>query len=70
MKTAEKSGIEKTNVEVESLKRIALFLEGVKFGRQGNIQPLGNFDLEQLWNAVHFLQGGVNYECKELDERQ
>jgi len=60
----------KINVEVESLSKIALFLEGVKLGRGGDIQPLGTYDLEQLWNAVKFLQGGSMYECKEFDAKR
>ena len=61
---------EKTNVEVGSLSRIALFLEGVKFGRGGDIHPLGTYDLEQLWNAVKFLQGSSVHECKEFDAKR
>ena len=53
----EKTQISKKNVEVGSLKNIAIFLEGVKQGRGGNLLPLGNNDLEQLWNAIAFLQG-------------
>ena len=52
-----KTQISKKNVEVSSLKNIAIFLEGVKQGRGGNLLPLGNNDLEQLWNAIAFLQG-------------
>jgi len=42
--------------ETRSLIRIAIFLEGYKLGNKGNIQPLGNFDLEQLWAAIKYLQ--------------
>ena len=52
-----KTQISKKNVEVSSLKSIAIFLEGLKQGRGGNLLPLGNNDLEQLWNAIAFLQG-------------
>jgi len=71
MKDKATSNIEKslqTNVEVESLKRIALFLEGMKTGRGGNIQPLGTNDLEQLWNAISFLQGDVRYKCQAYEK--
>ena len=54
------------NVEVSSLKNIAIFLEGVKQGRGGNLLPLGNNDLEQLWNAIAFLQGDERFECRDL----
>jgi len=60
--------ITKQNVEVGSLKTIAMFLEGMKAGRGGNISPLGNYDLEQLWNAISFLQGDVRFECKKLNK--
>ena len=43
---------------VESLIKIAIYLEGIKQGRGGNIQPLGANDLEQLWNAISFLNDG------------
>lgn len=56
----------KKNVEVDSLKKVAIFLEGVKQGRGGNIQPLGTNDLEQLWNAIAFLQGDERFECRDL----
>ena len=61
-----KTEIIKKNVEVDSLKKVAIFLEGVKQGRGGNIQPLGTNDLEQLWNAIAFLQGDVRFECGDL----
>ena len=52
-------------VSDESLVKIALFLEGMKLGRGGNITPLGNRDLEQLWNAVSYLRGNVRYKAKK-----
>jgi hypothetical protein len=61
-----KTQISKKNVEVSSLKSIALFLEGVKQGRGGNLLPLGNNDLEQLWNAIAFLQGDERFECRDI----
>ena len=59
---------EKKIVEIASLKRIALFLEGLKLGRGGNIQPLGNYDLEQLWYVINYLQGDGNYACPEFEK--
>lgn len=58
----EKSVSEKKYIEVDSLKNIALFMEGVKLGRGGNIQPLGTFDLEQLWNAISYIQGDERFD--------
>ncbi len=52
-----KTEVSRQQVEVSSLKTIAVYLEGVKQGRGGNLLPLGNNDLEQLWNAISFLQG-------------
>ena len=37
---------------IESIVKIAIYLEGIKQGKGGNIQPLGNIDLENLWKAV------------------
>ena len=61
-----KTEIGKQNVEVDSLRKIAIYLEGIKQGRGGNIQPLGTNDLEQLWNAISFLNGDERFECREL----
>ena len=61
-----KTEISKQNVEVDSLRKIAIYLEGIKQGRGGNIQPLGTNDLEQLWNAISFLNGDERFECREL----
>ena len=61
-----KTKISKKNVEVDSLKKVAIFLEGVRQGRGGNIQPLGTNDLDQLWNAIAFLQGDERFECRDL----
>jgi len=62
----EKTEISKKNVEVDSLKKVGIFLEGFKQGRGGNIQPLGTNDLDQLWNAIAFLQGDKRFECRDL----
>ncbi len=43
-------------IEIESLIKIAIFLEGIKQGKGGNILPLGNNDLEQLWKAISILE--------------
>ena len=51
----EKNKISRQQVEVDSLRKIAIYLEGIKQGRGGNLQPLGTHDLEQLWNAIRFL---------------
>ena len=55
-----KKEISKQNVEIDSLIKIAIYLEGIKQGRGGNIQPLGVNDLEQLWKAISFLNDDLN----------
>ncbi len=62
-KESKKTEISKQNVDVDSLKKVATYLEGIKQGRGGNLLPLGNNDLEQLWNAIAFLQGDERFEC-------
>ena len=59
------SSAEKIIVYPDGLKKIGLFLEGYKLGKGGNILPLGNHDLEQLWHIVAFLQGDVRYELSQ-----
>lgn len=51
-------------IDINSLKNIAFYLEGIKQG-QGNLAPLGTASLEQLWNAIIFLQRYENF-VKEL----
>ena len=51
-----KTEVSRQQVEVSSLKTIAVYLEGVKQGKGGNLLPLGNNDLEQLWNAIALLK--------------
>ena len=43
------------NEIAKHLRDLALFLEGVKFGK-GNLQPLGSISLEALWAAIERLQ--------------
>ncbi len=62
-----KTKMVKKNIEVGRLTKVAIFLEGIKVGRGGDIQPLGTYDLEQLWDAIAFLQGDERFECKELN---
>jgi hypothetical protein len=57
-----KASQEKINVDTRSLSIIAIYLEGIKAGK-GNLSPLGTYDLEQLWNAIHYLNGDVRYKC-------
>jgi hypothetical protein len=43
------------SINVQSLISIAIYFEGVKFGK-GDIHPLGNNDLQELWKAIYFLK--------------
>lgn len=42
-------------IEHTSLVKIAVYLEGIKHGK-GDIYPLGNYDLQQLWAAIDKLK--------------
>ena len=41
---------------VDGLVSVAIFLEGIKLGRGGNIHPLGNIEIDNLWKAIRFLR--------------
>jgi len=59
---------EKKVIHTDSLARIAIFLEGFKLGRGGNIQPMGNLDLDMLWDTIKYLRGNYDYYCPEYDK--
>jgi hypothetical protein len=44
----------KLSTRIDSLKNIAIYLEGIKQGK-GDLLPLGNRDLVHLWDAVSYL---------------
>ena len=53
-------------INTQSLKDLAIYLSGVKDGK-GNLLPLGTIVLEDLWDAVKYLQGDdlvVKYKNK------
>jgi len=52
----------KKQIDINSIRKIAVYLEGIKQGKGGNILPLGNIDLEQLWDSIDYLQGSKDYE--------
>ncbi len=72
--------MEKINIDIDSLVKLAIFLEGYKQGKGnllpletdvleqlGNLLPLGTDVLEQLWHTINFLKGDVRYKInKEL----
>lgn len=59
---------EKIMVNTKSLSELAIYLSGVKDGK-GNLLPLGTIVLEDLWNAVKYLQGDVRY-IAERDKKE
>jgi len=56
----EKSAIEKKNINTRSLTEIAIYLSGLKDGK-GNLLPMGTIVLDDLWDAIKYLQGDVRY---------
>ena len=64
---AMKAPVLSTELNVRSLKDIAIYLSGVQEGK-GNLLPLGRVDLEELWNVIAYLQGDVRYKCDTVTE--
>ena len=58
---------DKKMVGTSSLKDLAIYLSGVRDGK-GNLLPLGTIVIEDLWNAIKYLQGDVRYTA-ERDEK-
>lgn len=56
----EESKCEKIMIDIESLTRLAIYLSGVRDGK-GNLLPLGTIVLDDLWNAIRYLQGDLRY---------
>ena len=56
----EKCYQEKVMVSTKSLSDLAIYLSGVKDGK-GNLFPLGTVVLDDLWNAIKYLQGDVRF---------
>lgn len=54
-------------IGLDSIKRLAIFLEGVKLG--GGLGPLGNRDLEELWTLIQCLEGEAEFISVEVDKR-
>ena len=54
---------EKVKVSTESLKSLAIYLSGLKDGK-GNLLPLGTIVLDDLWNAISYLDGDVRFTAK------
>jgi hypothetical protein len=56
---------EREIIDTRSLKELAIYLSGLKDGK-GNLLPLGTIVLDDLWNAIKYLQGDIRY-CAERD---
>ena len=54
---------EKVKISTESLKSLAIYLSGLKDGK-GNLLPLGTIVLDDLWNAISYLDGDVRFTAK------
>ena len=67
MENKEATRQEKIIVATESLKDLAIYLSGFKDAR-GNLLPLGTVVLDDLWNAIKYLQGDVRYTCPKRDK--
>lgn len=61
-----KTCIEKKEINVKSLNKIALYLSGLKDGK-GNLLPLGTLDLDNLFEVIAYLQGDVRYSNPKTD---
>jgi SpoU rRNA methylase family enzyme len=51
---------ERKMINTKSLSDLAIYLSGVKEGK-GNLLPLGTIVLDDLWDAVKYLQGDVRF---------
>ncbi len=51
---------ERKQIDTQSLVSIAIYLSGVKDGK-GNLLPLGTIALDNLWDAIKYLQGDVRF---------
>jgi len=54
---------EKTEISTQSLKDLAIYLSGVKDGK-GNLLPLGTIVLEDLWDAIKYIEGDTRFTAK------
>jgi hypothetical protein len=67
MKNTPKTNIEKTFVGTDHLGRLAIYLEGIVAGK-GNLHPLGTVTIEELWNAIRYLDGDIRYTAKRDEQ--
>ncbi len=41
---------------LDSVRRIAIYLEGIKVGRGGSFEPLGTIVIDELWKVIAELE--------------
>lgn len=51
---------ERKMINTKSLSDLAIYLSGVKDGK-GNLLPLGTIVLDDLWDAIKYLQGDARF---------
>jgi len=54
---------EKIEISTQSLKELAIYLSGIKDGK-GNLLPLGTIVLDDLWDAIKYLEGDNRFTAK------
>ena len=54
---------EKTEISTQSLRDLAIYLSGVKDGK-GNLLPLGTIVLNDLWDAIKYIEGDTRFTAK------
>lgn len=58
-----KTSQEKVYANPDSLRELAIYLEGLKNGRGGNLHPLGTRVLDELWAVIEELNFNGKIEC-------
>ncbi len=62
-KAMSESNQEVREINIRSLTNLAIYLSGIKDGK-GNLDPVGTIVLEDLWNAIQYLQGDVRFKAE------
>ena len=54
---------EKIEISTQSLRELAIYLSGIKDGK-GNLLPLGTIVLDDLWDAIKYIEGDNRFTAK------
>ena len=54
---------EKIEISTQSLRDLAIYLSGIKDGK-GNLLPLGTIVLDDLWDAIKYIEGDNRFSAK------